>query len=526
MAKLRTLIPSGLFPFLAGRLFRALVSLILFQIILFALIQAMPESNSAQSEGAAMSQALSQRDSESSQAAEQDTEEEPATQQEAVEQPIDAASVPPVIVRPPSSPSTEELGALRESGSPEMQMLLDEAAGEDKRVAQAEGTFIPTPAPTAAPTAAVENQAGQPEGEAATGEATEQEPERSREPATYEDGLEALRPREKTVVEQFLDWMAGFFTGDLGTSVVVGGDTVLEILADKLPETLLLFVPGTVGGLMLGFWLGKRVAWRQRGWLDFAATMGGTAFYTSFPPWLAFMMASIFAAYLHWVPPDGLRNPIKWYFFGDVNFNRMLVGILLTFTLAAVASLIIIRLTRRMRWYRTWTRIGAITAVVLLAAAPWLTSGLWPLGLDILHHLALPLAALILLSFGETMLIMRTTMAEAMQERFVTQVKAMGYSDARVRDRHVAPVAIVPVLARFVVHLPFVIIGSFFLEQRFFIDGMGKELVRAANEFDLPVLMGVLSLVGIGLLLAHVLFDVLTAWLDPRLRITSQAESG
>ncbi len=68
------------------------------------------------------------------------------------------------------------------------------------------------------------------------------------------------------------------------------------------------------------------------------------------------------------------------------------------------------------------------------------------------------------------------------------------------------------------------IIGSFVLEHVFFWDGMGQELVRAANENDLPVILGVLSLVGVGILLSHIIFDVLTVWLDPRLRGLAQAE--
>jgi peptide/nickel transport system permease protein len=517
MASLNSLIPSGLLRFMGGRLLRAFVSLILFQIILFTLILALPESHSAQTEGEAMAQAFSQPSSQSSGAEEGEQTEDA----QGVEKPP-----PPVVVRPPSAPSDDVLSALRESGSPEMGMLLDEAMGEDKRVAQAEGSFIPTPAP--AETEAAIEQATAPEGEGVPApDQSQAEPVEaaSAQQTAYEEGLTAIRPREKSVVEQFIDWMRNFFTGDLGESVVVGGGTVLEILADKLPETLLLFVPGTVGGLLLGYWLGKRVAWGRKRWVDLVATLGGTAFYTSFPPWLAFVMAGIFAANLRWVPPDGLRNPLMWVKV-DANFNRMLIGILLTFTLAVFASLIVLRVTRRMRWNRTRVRLGAIAVIAVLAVIPWITSGLWPVGLDTLHHLALPLATLILLSFGETMLIMRATMAEAMEEGFVTQVTAMGYSSARVRDRHVAPVALLPVLTRFIVHIPFVVIGSFFLEQRFFIDGMGKELVRAANEFDLPVLMGVLSLVGIGILLAHVIFDVLAAWLDPRLRLARQTEAG
>jgi ABC-type dipeptide/oligopeptide/nickel transport system permease component len=51
-------------------------------------------------------------------------------------------------------------------------------------------------------------------------------------------------------------------------------------------------------------------------------------------------------------------------------------------------------------------------------------------------------------------------------------------------------------------------------------------LVEAANQIDFPVVLGVLSLVGLGILLAHVGLDVLTAWSDPRLRVTTQTGAG
>jgi len=116
------------------------------------------------------------------------------------------------------------------------------------------------------------------------------------------------------------------------------------------------------------------------------------------------------------------------------------------------------------------------------------------------------------------MLIMKTMIAETAVEQFVSTARAKGLPMPRVRDRHGVRVAILPVLTRFIVHLPYVIIGTFVLERLFYWDGMGMELVRAANENDLPVLMGVLSLVGVGILIAHVILDILTAWLDPRLR--------
>jgi len=125
---------------------------------------------------------------------------------------------------------------------------------------------------------------------------------------------------------------------------------------------------------------------------------------------------------------------------------------------------------------------------------------------------------LILLSFGETMLIMRTTMQETKEADHIPLARATGLKDSEIRDRHVARVAMLPVLTRFVVYIPFVIIGAFAIEQYFGWDGMGQRLVQAANDNDLPVLMGILSIVGIGILLAHVILDLITARLDPRLR--------
>lgn len=514
MARLAEFLPQGILRFAAGRLLRALVSLLLFQLILFTLLQTLPSTNAASSEGQAMAAIFASRPSGgSSEAAAGPTSGE------------GQASGPAA-----GSQSASAVESLRESAqSPEMVALLDEAMGEDKRVDQSRSPAVevlPTAAAiaTAEPVSAVEVESGAVSGATATAQpssSVESDVERA---SSYGAGLATLRPRDQSLLERFVDWMKAFFSGDLGEASVAFGRPVSELLGEKLPDTLVLFVPGTIGGFLLGVWLGKRIAWRQRGWVDLIATVGGTAFYTSFPPWLAFVMAGIFAAQLRWVPPDGLRNPLKWVGI-HASFDRMLIGVLLTFALAVIAALVLIRLTRSMRWYRGRTRVAGLLLVAGLAAAPWVTSGYWVQGLDILHHLALPLATLILLSFGETMLIMRATMAEVKHEGFVFQARATGAPESRIRDHQVARVAVLPVLSRFVVQLPFVVIGSFFLEERFFIDGIGKELVAAANRADLPEVMATLSLVGIGLLLAHVTFDLLTAWLDPRKR-KMQTEPG
>ena len=148
----------------------------------------------------------------------------------------------------------------------------------------------------------------------------------------------------------------------------------------------------------------------------------------------------------------------------------------------------------------------------------WRVSGLAVFALDILYHLVLPLITLILLTFGETMLLMRSTMIDVLADDHVLTARAKGLENHQIMERHVARLAIFPVLSRFIVQLPLVIVGSFVIEKVFFWQGMGELLFRAVDSYDLPVVMGILSIVGALILVFHVMFDILSAWLDPRLR--------
>jgi peptide/nickel transport system permease protein len=334
----------------------------------------------------------------------------------------------------------------------------------------------------------------------------------------FEAGLEEIKTAgpEESLQDQFVSWLKGFYGGDLGESKELR-EPIADILAQRLPRSLMLLLPGTVIGFLLGIWLGKFVAWQKRGWLEFVATLGGTAFYTSFPPWLAFVMFQVIGLSLGWFPVGKTIEPVKW-FREDITINEVILKLFLTVGVAGLAYLLVTILTRKqVRSHPRLRTIGGV-GIIILAVLPWITSVYGPLALDLLSHLVIPLGTLILLSFGETMLVMRATMVEAMEADFVPTARAKGLRDSQVRDRHVARVAILPVLARFILQLPFVIIGSFVLEKIFSWDGMGKILMDAAQINDLPILMAVLSVVGVGILLSHIILDLLNQWLDPRQR--------
>jgi peptide/nickel transport system permease protein len=314
---------------------------------------------------------------------------------------------------------------------------------------------------------------------------------------------------------QFANWMERFFSGNLGVSFQFGV-SVGRLFLQRMPRTLLLFLPGTVIGFLIGVSLGKRVAWRRGGLFEVGVTLGGVAFYTSFAPWLAFVLVNIFALQLGWLPPENLITPNVWANTPAVSENitwRMLVA----FSGVGIGLICLWRITRKERRGGLYRLLGVL-AMLAVVVGVWEVTGEARFTLDILRHLALPLTTLVLLSFGETMLLMRATMMDTLTADHVLVARAIGLPASTIRDRHVARLALLPVLARFIVQLPLVIIGSFVLERVFFWQGVGEMMFNAIDHFDIPVVMGILSLVGVLMLLSHVLLDILSVWLDPRLR--------
>src|SRR5262245_49733501 len=100
--------------------------------------------------------------------------------------------------------------------------------------------------------------------------------------------------------EQYLIWMKNFFTGNLGDSFRTARPPVTRLLLVSGPRTLLLFLPAAFVAFGLGLWLGKHIAWRRGQWPEGVATAIGIAGYTSFAPWLGFVLIHLFALKLRW----------------------------------------------------------------------------------------------------------------------------------------------------------------------------------------------------------------------------------
>jgi peptide/nickel transport system permease protein len=301
---------------------------------------------------------------------------------------------------------------------------------------------------------------------------------------------------------------------------------VVDIIRERIPRTLTLFLTTSVAQFVVGFGLGRVLAWQRGGFFEYGSTLIGVLFYTVFTPWFGLMMIFIFGARLRWLPLGKFLDPVLWSQAvipgladsaskGNYVFTRLLV----TLACVTVAWVVMLVATRRLHRRRRVRVLQAGTVGILgVAIGGWAISGIGVLAWDIVKHMVLPVVTVTLVGFGRTMLTTRQTMLETLGEDYVQTARAKGLPESVVRDRHAARNAMLPVLTGAIIGLPFTLSGSIVTETIFSWPGMGLTLLTATNSEDVPLVMGTLSFIGVLSLASHLVADLVYAFLDPRIR--------
>jgi peptide/nickel transport system permease protein len=259
---------------------------------------------------------------------------------------------------------------------------------------------------------------------------------------------------------QYLYYLKNFFTGHFGFSFHYG-QPVVQIIGDRLPNTILLFTTSIILSALVGIFLGKIASWHKGEKTDTCLTLGALITHTAFLPWLALIMIWVFAYKLGWFPITGMISVEIWL---DPK------------------------------------------------------AGLWTKALDVLYHMTLPLATLFLIHFGSYLLIMRSSMLDTLKEDYILTGRAKGLPEKVIRDHHAAPNAALPVVTSVGLSLAFSINGGALTETVFTWPGIGRELVFSVSHNDYPLAQASFLLIAIVVLLSNLVVDILYAYLDPRIR--------
>ncbi|OGO34421.1 MAG: ABC transporter permease [Chloroflexi bacterium RBG_16_54_18] len=323
---------------------------------------------------------------------------------------------------------------------------------------------------------------------------------------------------DRPVLERYFIWLGSALRGDFGISFSNFPRPVLDVIAERAPRTILLFLSATTLSYFIGFLAGKILAWKRGGWGEYVATVGGVGLYTIFLPWFALMMVWFWAYKLKLFPIGKFLNPVLWRN-APVDANYVFNRILVTLFISSVIIFIIFLYARRLDPARRMpVRIVGIGLVLFAALLYWINTGVAMYAADILHHTVLPILTLAVVNFAGTMLLTRNSMLETLREDYIMAARAKGLPDKVVRDKHASRNALLPVVTSFVLAVAFILDGGVITETTFSWPGMGLTLLGAALVEDIPMVIGALVFTGIIALTAHLVADLLYALLDPRIR--------
>ncbi|TDC32905.1 ABC transporter permease [Kribbella albertanoniae] len=135
------------------------------------------------------------------------------------------------------------------------------------------------------------------------------------------------------------------------------------------------------------------------------------------------------------------------------------------------------------------------------------------------QHLILPWIALALLLAATYTRLTRGSMLDVLGEDYIRTARSKGIRESRVVVRHGLRSALTPVVTQFGIDLGQLVGGVVVTETVFSLPGLGKTVVTAINQQDLPVIIGIVLFASAAVVVANILVDVAYAFLDPRVRL-------
>lgn len=157
-----------------------------------------------------------------------------------------------------------------------------------------------------------------------------------------------------------------------------------------------------------------------------------------------------------------------------------------------------------------------VTGILLLLAFSFKLR-LFPIGGD--HgwkSLVLPVVSLALPISASLTQVLRSGLEEVLEQPFITMARARGLSDTRVRFGHALRHALTPLVTLSGYIFAFLLGGAVVTETLFARPGLGRLMVDAATNTDVPVVVGVTLFVAFLYVVINLVVDLLNTLIDPR----------
>ena len=131
----------------------------------------------------------------------------------------------------------------------------------------------------------------------------------------------------------------------------------------------------------------------------------------------------------------------------------------------------------------------------------------------------LPTLALAIPVFAQVTRFFRSEMIETMNTDYIQLARAKGLTTRQISNRHAYRNSMIPVLTLIGPMAANILTGSALIEQIFSIPGIGQQFVTSIPTKDYPVIMGTTIVYDVMLMVAILLTDIITSFVDPRVRL-------
>ena len=268
---------------------------------------------------------------------------------------------------------------------------------------------------------------------------------------------------DRPLHERYVTYMADLARGDLGTSWFVGQPTI-DMLLERIPDTLELTVTAAVIGIPLAIGLGIVSAIWRGTYVDYAANVVALFGISTPNFWLGVMLILLFAVEMRWLPALGRGPP---------------------FTAAVVA---------------------------LFEGDPGVLAQ-WA------RYIVLPAITLGTFLMALIMRLTRTDILENLSRPYVKVARAKGMGRAAVVFRHVLPNSMISVITILGLEVGTLLGGAVVTETVFAWPGMGRLLIDSIERRDYPVIQAGVLLTSFIFVFINILVDLIYVYLDPRIRL-------
>jgi len=138
---------------------------------------------------------------------------------------------------------------------------------------------------------------------------------------------------------------------------------------------------------------------------------------------------------------------------------------------------------------------------------------------DYARHLALPAIALAVTWIGYLARLVRTSMLEVLNERYILAARSQGIADRVVVYKYALRNAVIPTIAVLGVGLGTLLGGAIFVEVIFSRAGLGMLIYNAIQTRNYPIVRGGVLVVALLFVAVNLLTDFVYRAVDPRIRV-------